>query len=114
MAIIQTSRLYKDYATNGVTVKALRGIDLTIDTGEFSALAGPSGSGKTTLLNIIGGLDHPTKGQVTVNDILLNDQPARELARIRLNRIGFILGLQPHPRAYRLRERGVHTAPAGS
>jgi len=90
MAIIQTSRLYKDYATNGVTVKALRGIDLTIDTGEFSALAGPSGSGKTTLLNIIGGLDHPTKGQVTVNDILLNDQPARELARIRLNRIGFI------------------------
>ena len=58
--IINLENITKDYNNNGLSVHALRGVDLTIKNGEFAAIAGPSGSGKTTLLNIIGGLDRQT------------------------------------------------------
>ncbi|HNV49188.1 MAG TPA: ATP-binding cassette domain-containing protein, partial [Spirochaetota bacterium] len=62
MNIIELQSITKTYDTNGLTVPAVRGVDLVVEKGEFSALAGPSGSGKTTLLNLIGGLDNPSGG----------------------------------------------------
>ncbi|MCB0288598.1 MAG: ATP-binding cassette domain-containing protein, partial [Calditrichaeota bacterium] len=60
MSIIRTENLEKTYQDNGVPVKALRSVSMTIEPGEFTVIAGPSGSGKTTLLNLIGALDVPT------------------------------------------------------
>ena len=71
-------------------MRAVREVTLTIQPGEFTALAGPSGSGKTTLLNLIGGLTRPTRGQVRVGDHELSTLPNHELARLRLEQIGFI------------------------
>jgi len=90
MSIITLENIYKTYETKGITVQALRGIDLSVDKGEFTALAGPSGSGKTTLLNIIGGLDFPSSGSVTVSDTELSDLTSGELANLRLEKIGFV------------------------
>ncbi len=90
MNIIEITSLAKDYASNGMAVKALRDIALSIGPGEFTAIAGPSGSGKTTLLNIIGGLDRPSKGSVRVNGRELADMSPRELSDLRLMSIGFI------------------------
>ena len=90
MNIITLENVHKSYESKGITVQALRGIGFAVDKGEFAALAGPSGSGKTTLLNIIGGLDTPSSGSVTVGDTKLSDLSAKELAGLRLKRIGFV------------------------
>ncbi len=90
MSIIAIENLEKEYNTNGIVVRAVRGVDLSIEPGEFSAIAGPSGSGKTTLLNIIGGLDRPTGGVVKVGGRDLSSMTAKELSDMRLQRIGFI------------------------
>jgi putative ABC transport system ATP-binding protein len=90
MEIISISKLRKDYDTNGVVVHAIRGIDVAVERGEFTAIAGPSGSGKTTLLNIIGGLDNPTGGSVTVAGRDLAALSARQLSDMRLYKLGFI------------------------
>ncbi|OHD64493.1 MAG: macrolide ABC transporter ATP-binding protein [Spirochaetes bacterium RBG_13_51_14] len=90
MAIITVNKLVKIYESNKLEVQALRGIDLSVERGEFTAIAGPSGSGKTTLLNLIGGLDYPTSGTLTVAGKELNGMSARELSDMRLNNIGFI------------------------
>jgi putative ABC transport system ATP-binding protein len=90
MAIITVDRLFKDYDSDGITVNAVRGIDLAVERGEFAAIAGPSGSGKTTLLNIIGGLDDATSGAVTVAGNALGGMSARQLSDMRLNSSGFI------------------------
>ncbi len=90
MGLITVRGLVKNYESNGITVRAIRGIDLAIGRGEFSAIAGPSGSGKTTLLNIIGGLDRPTEGRVSVSGTDLGTLSPRELSELRLRRIGFI------------------------
>jgi putative ABC transport system ATP-binding protein len=82
--------LIKNYQLNGLEVPAIRGVDVTIHDGEFTAIAGPSGSGKTTLLNIIGGLDRPTSGDVLIGGDDLNELSQRELSDMRLRRIGFI------------------------
>ncbi|MCP8311593.1 MAG: ABC transporter ATP-binding protein [Candidatus Methylarchaceae archaeon HK02M1] len=74
----------------GVKINALRGIDLTIKKGESISIMGPSGCGKTTLLNMIGGLDHPTDGQVIVDGIDITNMREKKLAQIRREKIGFI------------------------
>jgi len=90
MAIIDVANLVKNYTGDGLEVQALRGIDLKVERGEFTAIAGPSGSGKTTLLNLIGGLDYPTSGSLTVAGKSLNEMSPRDLSDMRLNNIGFI------------------------
>ena len=88
--IINTEDLKKTYKDNGVEVPAVRGVDLTIKAGEFSAIVGPSGSGKTTLLNIISGLDSPTSGKVWLQGHPLSEFTGRQLSDFRRDHIGFI------------------------
>ncbi|MDD8029885.1 MAG: ATP-binding cassette domain-containing protein, partial [Acidobacteriota bacterium] len=88
--LIETEGLIKTYSDNGVQVPALRGVDLTIHAGEFTAIVGPSGSGKTTLLNIISGLDKPTSGKVWLDGRLVSDMSGAELSDFRRDHIGFI------------------------
>jgi putative ABC transport system ATP-binding protein len=90
MAIIDVTNLVKNYSGDSLEVQALRGVDLKVERGEFTAIAGPSGSGKTTLLNLIGGLDYPTSGSLTVAGNNLNEMSPRDLSDMRLNNIGFI------------------------
>ncbi|MBE9573462.1 MAG: ATP-binding cassette domain-containing protein, partial [Proteobacteria bacterium] len=90
MALIETKDIKKDYLLGETVVHALRGVDLTIDRGEFVAIWGPSGSGKTTLLNLIGAIDEPSSGQLFIEDqevALLSDNRRTEL---RNGSIGFI------------------------
>jgi putative ABC transport system ATP-binding protein len=71
-------------------VQALKGITLEISEGDFVAVAGPSGSGKTTLMNIIGLIDNFSRGTLTINNLEINSQKRRELARFRRDLLGFI------------------------
>ena len=73
--VIVTEAVTKDYSENGMSVQAVRGVDLTIERGEFTAIVGPSGSGKTTFLNLISGLDAVTSGR-----IWLNGKPISEMS----------------------------------
>ena len=88
--VVQTQQVTKTFVTGDVSVRALRGVDLTVDHGEFVAVAGPSGSGKTTLFNLIGGLDEPTEGEVYVDGEPLAGMNPRKRARLRLDKIGFV------------------------
>lgn len=91
MSIVQLDHIVKIYQDkNKVPVRALAGVSLDIENGEFTAIAGPSGSGKTTLLNIIGGLDQPTSGRVLVADKNLTTMSRNELAEFRLRTLGFV------------------------
>jgi len=90
MALLTIEDLKKDYKTGKVITKALRGIDLEIASGEFLSIAGPSGSGKTTLLNIIGCLDVPTSGTVSLNGTDLSDLKKKARAELRKDSIGFV------------------------
>lgn len=90
MAIIETHNLERYYHEGDVTVKALNGVDIKIEKGEFTAIVGPSGSGKTTLLNVIGGLDSPTKGEVLINNTNISKMKDNELIDFRLKNIGFV------------------------
>jgi putative ABC transport system ATP-binding protein len=90
MEIIKTNNLEKIYQDNGIPVHALKGIDLTINQGEFTVIAGPSGSGKTTLLNLLGALDKPTKGKVLFENEDIITKTKNQLASLRLHKIGFI------------------------
>ena len=84
--IIRVEGLRREYAT----AIALRGIDLTINRGEWLSIVGPSGSGKSTLLNIIGGLDHPTEGRVIVDGTDINTLKEDDLSVFRRENIGFV------------------------
>ena len=88
--IVRVSGVRKVYSDNGVPVDALRGINMTVLPGDFSVIAGPSGSGKTTLLNIIGTLDKPTEGAVYLDGEDVASKTRRQLADIRLRKIGFV------------------------
>jgi putative ABC transport system ATP-binding protein len=88
--LIETIGLHKDYQIGKVLFPALRGINIKIGDGEFTAIAGPSGSGKTTLLNIIGCLDVPTKGKVFIDGTDINELSSKGKAELRKNEIGFI------------------------
>jgi len=87
---MEIERLTKNYQDGRVTVRALRGVDLAIEKGEFLAIAGPSGSGKTTLLNLMGGLDVMTSGTVRMGNADLSRLSDRQLSHLRLHRIGFV------------------------
>ena len=89
-AVITINNLVKRFPVGGDFFTALRDVGLTLSKGEFTGLVGPSGSGKTTLLNIIGGLDSPTEGQVSVLGQALNDTSHGDRARLRREHMGFI------------------------
>ena len=90
MAIVSVNGLTRNYQQGTHTVRALRGVDLEIEPGEFTALMGPSGSGKSTLLNLIGGLDEPTGGSVLVEGKDLAQMSRTEVSDMRRDRLGFI------------------------
>ena len=90
MSVITASQITRIYDDKGVPVHALRGVDLKIEEGEFTAVVGPSGSGKSTLLNILGGLDSPTEGRVTIEGKNLVEMKRDQLVELRLHRIGFV------------------------
>ncbi len=88
--IVQATGLRRDYRQGAVLVRALRGVDLAVEPGEFTALMGPSGSGKTTLLNLLGALDEPTAGEVSIEGRRLSALGDRQRADLRLERLGFV------------------------
>jgi putative ABC transport system ATP-binding protein len=90
MAILEAIGVTKIYETRGVETPALRGVDLTIGEGEFTALSGPSGSGKTTLLNLFGALDAPTAGEVLLDGEPLAELRPSQLSDLRLRKLGFV------------------------
>ncbi len=90
MPVIEVKNLHKIYQETKVPVKAVNGIDLSFEEGEFAAIVGPSGSGKTTALNMIGGLDAPSEGEVLINNINISDLKSRKLIDFRLKNIGFV------------------------
>ena len=87
---VELSNVTRTYRQGALDVHALRGLDLTIERGEFTALCGPSGSGKTTTLNLVGALDRPTSGKVLLEGRNLAELDRRALSRIRRDRIGFV------------------------
>ena len=89
-SIVRLKNVIKDYGRDQALTHALRGVNLELEVGEFTAMAGPSGSGKSTLLNIIGGLDRPTAGQVEVDGREINSLSNTQLGLLRRDRLGFI------------------------
>jgi len=88
--LIHASKLTRRYKVGKAVVAALSEVELTVPSGEFTALVGPSGSGKSTLLNLIGGLDRPSSGEIRVNGLSLGAAIEPELVRYRRERVGFI------------------------
>lgn len=90
MSVLVARDVTRDYPMNGEIVHALRGVSLTVDAGEYVAIAGPSGSGKSTLLQVLGGIDVPSSGSVEVLGTRLETLGDRALTRLRLLRLGFV------------------------
>jgi putative ABC transport system ATP-binding protein len=88
--IVTIKDLWKIYPMGDLEVQALKGINIEISEVDFVAVAGPSGSGKTTLMNIIGLIDSLSRGSLTINNLEINSQKRRELARLRRDLLGFI------------------------
>jgi putative ABC transport system ATP-binding protein len=90
MNVIEIKDLVKIYNSSEVQVKAVNGININFERGEFTAVVGPSGSGKTTFLNMLGGLDRPTSGMVKIGGTDIWDLSSRKLIDFRMNNIGFV------------------------
>jgi len=90
MKVIELQRVEKTYNDSEVRVHAVRGVDLTFEEGEFTAIVGPSGSGKTTLLNMLGGLDKPTSGEIMIGGVRISELKGSKLIDFRLHNIGFV------------------------
>ena len=90
MSIVECVDIKKTYQQGKVEVQALKGVSLSIDKGEFVALAGPSGSGKTTMLNMIGGLDLVDSGRIVVDGNEFDKMNQSQLAALRLHNVGFV------------------------
>jgi putative ABC transport system ATP-binding protein len=88
--ILNVRDVVKIYELGSIKVLALRGVSLEVEKGSFVAIMGPSGSGKSTLMNIIGCLDHPTKGSVEIEGIETSEMDRSQLAYVRNKKIGFI------------------------
>lgn len=87
---VRVTDVHREYQQGEFTVRALQGVSLSIESGEFTVLMGSSGSGKTTLLNIIGGLDIPTSGTVQIGDQILSALSENQLSDLRLHKLGFV------------------------
>jgi putative ABC transport system ATP-binding protein len=90
MAIIELRGIKRHYQVGEVVVKAIRGLDLSVDTGEFVSIMGPSGSGKSTLMNILGCLDKPSEGVYLLDGVETSKATSDQFARIRNEKIGFV------------------------
>jgi putative ABC transport system ATP-binding protein len=90
MSLIEINKLNKSYESGEECVLALVDVDLKIEKGEFVSVMGPSGSGKSTLLTILGGLNHPSRGEVVVDEIPIYKLPLERLADFRREYLGFI------------------------
>ncbi len=90
MDVIKTTELKKYYSKGSNTVKALDGVSLSVEQGQFIAIVGTSGSGKSTLLNMIGGLDSPTSGSIKINEKEIQQMNSEELTIFRRRNVGFI------------------------
>src|SRR5215213_8991191 len=90
MPIVETRDLVKTYKMGGTIVRALDGLDMQIERGEFMAIMGRSGSGKSTLLNMLGCLDRPTSGAVVIDGTDVAKAPKSQLPKIRREKIGFV------------------------
>jgi len=90
MAVVEINNVYKSYHDTEVEVKAINGVTLSFEKGDFSVVVGPSGSGKTTLLNLIGGLDQPTGGEILIAGHRLSELRPSELIDFRKEHVGFV------------------------
>ena len=90
MALIEITNLKKQYASGDDVVEALRGVDISIEAGEFITIMGQSGSGKSTLLSVLGGMNHPTSGEVLMAGITIYQLPGEKLADFRAQNLGFV------------------------
>lgn len=90
MALIEIRNVKKQYRSGDDTVEALRGVDITIEAGEFITIMGQSGSGKSTLLSVLGGMNHPTSGEVEMAGVKLYQLPGEKLADFRAQNLGFV------------------------
>jgi putative ABC transport system ATP-binding protein len=90
MALIEMHNVKKQYSSGDDVVEALRGVDLSIEAGEFITIMGQSGSGKSTLLSVLGGMNHPTAGDVAMAGVKLYRLPGEKLADFRAQNLGFV------------------------
>ncbi len=87
---IKLKKVEKVYKSGDVETRALRGVSLDLSDGDFVVVLGPSGSGKSTLLNVMGGLDHVTKGEISIDDFTIHEMSQKALTLFRRNHVGFI------------------------
>src|SRR6267378_2614112 len=103
-SLVKVRGLNKTYSRGGEKIQVLQGLNLDVDKGDFVAFMGPSGSGKTTLLNLLGGLDVPSAGSITVDGDEITHMSGSKLTHWRARRRFYFSDVQPHPRAHGIPE----------